>query len=46
MPLAGFTLYNEFTPGDIAAVPKFFDGFTERKSFTQTLSVKSLIYAG
>ena len=46
VPLAGFTLYNEFTPGDIAAFQKFFDVFTERKIFTQTLSVKSLIYAG
>jgi NitT/TauT family transport system substrate-binding protein len=46
VPLAGFTLYNEFTPADIAAFQKFFDVFTERKIFTQTLSVKSLIYAG
>ena len=45
VPLAGFMLYNEFKPADIAAFQKFFDVFTERKIFTQTLSVKSLLYS-
>ena len=46
VPLSGFTLYNEFKPADIAAFQKFFDVFTERKIFSQTLSVKSLLYVG
>ena len=46
MPLAGFTLYNEFKPSDIEAFQQFFDVFTDRKIFSQKLSVKSLIYTG
>jgi len=46
VPLAGFTLYNEFKPSDIAQFQKFFDVFTERKIFSKRLDVKSLIYAG
>jgi NitT/TauT family transport system substrate-binding protein len=46
VPLSGFTLYNEFTPADIAAFQKFFDVFTDRKIFAQRLDVKSMIYAG
>jgi NitT/TauT family transport system substrate-binding protein len=46
VPLSGFTLYNEFKPADIAAFQQFFDVFTDRKIFTKTLSVQSLIYAG
>ena len=46
VPLAGFTLYNEFKPSDIAAFQQFFDVFTDRKIFSQKLSVQSLIYTG
>lgn len=44
VPLAGFTLYNEFTASDIGYFQKFFDIFTERKIFSRKLDVKSLIY--
>ena len=44
VPLSGFTLYNEFTPGDIDYFQKFFDVFAERKIFPRTLAVKPLIY--
>src|SRR4029450_11575454 len=46
VPLSGFTLYNEFTPGDVADFQKFFDGCTDRKSFNKRLDVKSLLYPG
>lgn len=46
VPLAGFTLYNEFTPADIEAFQKFFDVFTERKIFSRAVPVKPLIYTG
>jgi NitT/TauT family transport system substrate-binding protein len=46
VPLPGFTLYNEFKPGDIEYFQKFFDVFTDRKIFTKKLDVKSLIYTG
>jgi NitT/TauT family transport system substrate-binding protein len=44
VPLAGFTLYNEFSASDIAYFQQFFDIFTERKIFSRSLSVKPLIY--
>ncbi len=44
VPLAGFTLYNEFKPSDVAHFQKFFDVFTERKIFSKRLDVKSLLY--
>ncbi|WP_088279551.1 ABC transporter substrate-binding protein [Ideonella sp. A 288] len=46
VPLAGFTLYNEFKPSDIDHFQKFFDVFTDRKIFTRRLDVKSLLYTG
>lgn len=46
VPLANFVMYDEFKPGDIAAFQKFFDVFTERKIFTRTVDVKSLIISG
>lgn len=45
VPLAGFTLYNEFTASDVGYFQKFFDVFTERKIFSRTVPVKPLIYA-
>lgn len=44
VPLAGFTLYNEFKPSDVEYFQKFFDVFTERKIFSKRLDVKSLLY--
>lgn len=46
VPLAGFTLYNEFKPSDVEYFQKFFDVFTERKIFSRRLDVKSLLYVG
>jgi len=46
VPLAGFTLYNEFKPSDIEYFQKFFDVFTDRKIFNKRLDVKSLLYTG
>ncbi len=46
VPLSGFTLYNEFKPGDVEYFQKFFDVFTERKIFSKRLDVKSLLYTG
>ena len=44
VPLAGFTLYNEFKPSDIEHFQKFFDVFTERKIFSRVVPVKALLY--
>jgi NitT/TauT family transport system substrate-binding protein len=44
VPLAGFTLYNEFKPSDVEHFQKFFDVFTDRKIFAKRLDVKSLLY--
>jgi NitT/TauT family transport system substrate-binding protein len=46
VPLAGFTLYNEFTASDIGYFQKFFDIFTERKIFSRPVPVKPLLYVG
>lgn len=46
VPLAGFTLYNEFTASDLGYFQQFFDIFTERKIFSRALPVKPLIYVG
>ena len=46
VPLANFVMYNEFKKSDIEAFQKFFDVFTEKKIFSQTVDVKSLIISG
>ena len=46
VPLAGFTMYNEFTASDIGYFQKFFDIFAERKVFSRAVQVKPLIYTG
>jgi NitT/TauT family transport system substrate-binding protein len=46
VPLAAYTLYNEFTPADIAHFQKFFDLFSEKGIFTSRLVVDSMIYKG
>jgi len=44
VPLAGFTLYNEFSASDIDYFQKFFDVFTDRAIFTRKVPVKPLLY--
>ena len=44
VPLAGFTMYNEFKPADIDHFQKYFDLFTDRKIFSKRVDVKSLLY--
>jgi NitT/TauT family transport system substrate-binding protein len=46
VPLAGFTMYNEFSASDLGYFQKFFDIFTERKIFSRAVPVKPLIYVG
>ena len=46
VPLAAYTMYNEFTPGDIAHFQKFFDLFSEKGIFTSRLIVDSMLYKG
>ena len=46
VPLAAYTLYNEFTPSDIAYFQKFFDLFAEKGIFSARLQVDSMIYKG
>lgn len=45
VPLADFVMFNEFKPSDIAHFQKYFDVFTDRKIFSKTVDVKSLIYS-
>lgn len=44
VPLADFVMFNEFKPSDINYFQKYFDVFTERKIFSKTVDVKSLIF--
>lgn len=44
VPLAGFTLYNEFTASDVGYFQQFFDLFTERKIFSRRVEVRPLLY--
>jgi NitT/TauT family transport system substrate-binding protein len=46
VPLAAYTLYNEFTPADIAYFQKFFDLFSEKGIFSSRLMVDTMIYKG
>jgi len=46
VPLAAYTMYNEFTPADVAHFQKFFDLFTERGVFASRLMVDSMLYKG
>jgi NitT/TauT family transport system substrate-binding protein len=46
VPLSGYTLYNEFTPSDIAYFQKFFDLFSDRGVFSQKLDVSTMLYKG
>lgn len=44
VPLADFVMFNEFKASDIAYFQKYFDVFTDRKIFTKTVDIKSLLY--
>jgi len=46
VPLAAYTMFNEFTPADIGHFQKFFDLFTERGVFATRLMVDSMLYKG
>ncbi len=46
VPLAAYTLYNEFTPKDIAHFQKFFDLFSDKGIFPSRLMVDTMIYKG
>jgi len=46
VPLAAYTMYNEFTPADVAHFQKFFDLFSEKGIFTKRLMVDSMLYKG
>jgi NitT/TauT family transport system substrate-binding protein len=44
VPLAAYTLYNEFTKADVEMFQKFFDLFTEKKIFEKRVLVEPMIY--
>jgi NitT/TauT family transport system substrate-binding protein len=46
VPLAAYTMYNEFTPADVAAFQKFFDLFSDKGIFSRRLLVDSMLYKG
>lgn len=46
VPLAAYTLYNEFTPADVAHFQKFFDLFSDKGIFSSRLQVSSMLYKG
>jgi len=46
VPLAAYTMYNEFTPGDIAYFQKFFDLFSDKGIFSSRLMVDTMLYKG
>ncbi|MDF2463426.1 MAG: transporter substrate-binding protein [Ramlibacter sp.] len=46
VPLAAYTLYNEFTPKDIAHFQKFFDLFSDKGIFPSRLMVDTMLYKG
>lgn len=46
VPLAAYTMFNEFTPSDIAYFQKFFDLFSDKGIFSSRLLVDSMLYKG
>ena len=46
VPLAAYTMYNEFKPSDVAHFQKFFDLFAEKGIFSSRLMVDSMLYKG
>ncbi len=46
VPLAAYTLYNEFTPKDIGYFQKFFDLFFDKSIFSSRVMVETMLYKG
>ncbi len=46
VPLAAYTLYNEFTDSDVQYFQKFFDLFADKGVFAQKVDVASMLYKG
>ncbi|OZI33018.1 ABC transporter substrate-binding protein [Bordetella genomosp. 1] len=46
VPLAAYTLHNEFTESDVQYFQKFFDLFTEKGIFAQKVDVAGMLYKG
>ena len=46
VPMAAYTMYNEFTPKDIEYFQKFFDLFYDKGIFTSRPMVESMLYKG
>jgi NitT/TauT family transport system substrate-binding protein len=46
VPLAAYTLYNEFTAANVADFQKFFDLFAEKGIFSSRLMVDTMLYKG
>jgi NitT/TauT family transport system substrate-binding protein len=46
VPMAAYTMYNEFTAKDIAYFQKFFDLFSDKGIFPSRLLVDSMLYKG
>lgn len=44
VPLAAYTMFNEFTPSDIGHFQKFFDLFAEKGIFSSRLMVETMLY--
>jgi len=44
VPLAGYTLYNEFTKSDVAMFQKYFDLFSDKKIFSSRVLVEPMLY--
>jgi len=46
VPLVGYTMYDEFSPEDVAYFQKFFDFMTEKQVFEKPVDVAGLLYKG
>ncbi len=46
VPMAAYTMYNEFTPADVAHFQKFYDLFAERGILKSRVMVDSMLYKG
>ncbi len=44
VPLAAYTMFDEFTPQDVDYFQKFFDFMTDKKVFSRKIEVASLLY--
>lgn len=45
VPLVNYTMYDEFTPADVAYFQKFFDFMTDKAVFSRKVDVAALLYA-